>query len=153
MEDEAELVLTSHQALTLKAVLNNLVPPVDDLPGAGDLGIASFIDKAMAEAPHLRRHILGLLDQLDIDCRQVHQQGFSDLPQSEMTDLVRRREESQKESFDSMVQAAYAGYYSHPRVLEALGAAAPNEAESHLRPFDPQLLENVINRGPIYRDV
>ena len=82
MEDEAHLVLTSRQALTLKAVLNSLVPTVDDLPGAGDLGLVSYVDKAMADAPHLRRHILGLLDQLEIDCRQGPPTRFLGPPRS-----------------------------------------------------------------------
>ena len=153
MEDEAHLVLTSRQALTLKAVLNSLVPPVDDLPGAGDLGLVSYVDKAMGDAPHLRRHILGLLDQLEIDCRQGRQQDFSDLTGPDKADILRRCEGSQPESFNSMVQAAYVGYYSHPGILDALRAAAPSELESHLIPFDPQLLENVVNRGPMYTDV
>lgn len=153
MEDDAHLVLTPQQATTLNAVLNSLVPPVDDLPGAGDLGLVSYIDKALTDAPRLRRHILGILDLLEIECRQARQQDFSDLSGPEKDDMLRRCEQGNPEDFNAMVEAAYVGYYSHPRILDALGAMAPSEAESHLRPFDPQLLENVLNRGPMYTDV
>ena len=153
MADDAHLVLTPRQASILKGVLNNLVPPVDDLPGAGDLGLVSYVDKAMAGAPHLRRHILGILDQLDIDCRQTGENDFSDLSGPERVDVLQRCEANHPESFNTMVEAAYVGYYSHPRILDALGAVPPEESESHLRPFDPRLLENVINRGPMYTDV
>ena len=153
MEDEAHLVLTPRQAPTLKAVLNSLVPAVGDLPGAGDLGLVSYVDRAMADAPHLRRHILGILDQLEIDSQRTRQQDFADLPDAAKTDMLRRCEGNQPESFNSMVEAAYVGYYSHPKILDALGAIAPDESESHLKPFDPQLLENVVNRGPMYTDV
>lgn len=153
MEDDAHLVLTPRQAPTLRAVLNSLVPPVEDLPGAGDLGLVSYVDRAMADAPHLRRHILGILDQLEIDCQRTRQQDFADLPDAARADMLRQCEQGNSEGFNTMVEAAYVGYYSHPRILDALGAMAPSEAESHLRPFDPQLLENVINRGPMYTDV
>ena len=153
MEDEAHLVLTPRQAPTLKAVLNSLVPPVEDLPGAGDLGLVSYVDRAMADAPHLRRHILGILDRLEIDSQRSRRQDFADLPDAARTDMLRRCEADQPVSFNSMVEAAYVGYYSHPRILDALGAVAPDESESHLRPFDPQLLDNVIKRGPMYTDV
>ena len=153
MENEAFLIFTSDQALTLEAVLNSLIPAEGEMPGAGDLGVASFVDKALADAPHLRRHILGVLDQLAIDCWRDHQQSFPTLPQSEKVALLQRREQEQGESFGTLVHATYAGYYSHPGVVEALGAKVPSESESHLRPFDPQLLDNVRRRGPVYKDI
>ena len=153
MANEAFLVFTSDQALTLEAVLNSLIPPEGEMPGAGDLGIASFVDKALAAAPHLRRHILGVVDQLSIDCWRDFEQGFPTLPQSDKVALLQRREREQGESFSRLVHATYAGYYSHPSVVEALGAGVPSESESHLRPFDPQLLDNVLRRGPVYKDI
>ena len=57
-------LLTTPQDGALTTVLNCLIPSDGVMPGAGGLGIATFIDKALIEAPHLRRHIIGIVAML-----------------------------------------------------------------------------------------
>jgi len=139
-------ILTPEQARLLTDVLNCIVPTEGVMPGAGDLGITTCVDEVLAQAPHLRRSILGLLTQLQ-------NWEFTHLPDADKEALLRRLEQEQKAPFPILLQVAYNGYYSHPQVLEARGWVPPDESGYQLKPFDPKLLENVRQRGPIYKHI
>jgi hypothetical protein len=51
------------------------------------------------------------------------------------------------------VQHTYSGYYSHPTVIRLLGLEArpPQPRGYHLEPLDFTLLDNVKQRGSLYR--
>ncbi len=137
-------VLTPAQGRLLAAVLNRLIPVGDVMPGAGDAGVAGYIDQALLDAPHLRRPVSDLLDELR-GC------GFARLPGPEQDERLRRLAADRPASFDVLLHAAYAGYYSAPSVLTAAGWLPAGSAPSE--PFDRALLDAVRRRGPIYRDV
>ena len=132
-------VLTVGQKSLLTTVLNRLVPATGSLPSAGNLGIGDFIDRALSVAPHLRRHIVGVLAGLP-DAATFEQ--FSD---TAAEGLLRRVEEAQPEAFDILVQATYTGYYSNPQVMAALGVDAA-ALEHQFERFDVKLLEEIAQR-------
>ena len=132
-------VLTAGQRGLLTTVLNRLVPAEGSLPGAGELGMAEFIDRALGVAPHLRRHIVGVLAGLP------NAAAFLDLSTTEAETLLRRVEQAQPEAFDILVQATYTGYYSHPRVMAALGVDAA-ALEHQFDRFDDTLLDELDRR-------
>ena len=103
------------------------------LPGAGDLGMAEFIDRALGVAPHLRRHIVGVLAGLPDEA------AFAQLSDTEAERLLRRVEEAQPEAFDILVQATYTGYYSYTQVLTVLGGVDAAALEHQFDRFDAKL--------------
>ena len=121
MEGRPLHILTPEQARLLTDVLNCIVPTEGVMPGAGDLGITTCVDEVLAQAPHLRRSILGLLTQLQ-------NWEFTHLPDADKEALLRRLEQEQKAPFPILLQVAYNGYYSHPQVLEARGWVPPDES-------------------------
>ena len=137
-------VLTPAQGRLLAAVLNRLVPADGAMPAAGDAGVAGYIDQVLLDAPHLRRPVIDLLDELRW-CR------FARLLGAEQDERLRCLAADRPESFDVLLHAAYAGYYSNPGVLMAAGWLPAGSAPSE--PFDQTLLDAVRKRGPIYRDV
>ena len=137
-------VLTPEQGRLLAAVLNRLVPADGVMPGAGDAGVASYIDQVLRDAPHLRRPVIDLLEELR-GC------GFAPLSGPEQDERLHRLAADRPASFDVLLHAAYAGYYSAPSVLAAAGWRPAGSAPPE--PFDQTLLDAVRKRGPIYRDV
>ena len=108
-------ILTEDQSRALPTVLNLLIPAEGALPGAGALGVAAFIEKALAAGPHLRRHIVGVMSALPDSVT------LGTLTAEQVEGLLRRIEQAMPESFDILLQATYTGYYSHPQVVAALG--------------------------------
>ncbi len=140
-------VLTPAQALVLAAVLNRIIPADDVMPGAGDVGVAPFIDGVLVDAPHLRPRVIALLNEADAGER------FASLSEAEQDGRLREMARHKKDAFDALLRAAYTGYYSEPRVLAAMGRSANADSASPPAPFDTRRLDAVRKRGPMYRTV
>jgi hypothetical protein len=139
-------VLTEEQAGLLSAVLNRLIPAEGTMPAAGQIGLASYIDGVLADAPHLRQPILDIVHDVAL--------AGTDAQSPEALDaLLVRLEQTRPEAFASMINAVYTGYYSHPTVLQAIGWTHPGDEADTSETLDLALLDGVKSRGPIYRNV
>ena len=125
----------------LATVLDRLLPPEGELPGAGGLGLAAGIP-GEASAP--------VLDALS--------PGFAALSGEGQVAALRAIEAAAPAAFAALVKAAYTVYYADRRVLGAIEAATgyaarpPQPLGYDMEPFDPELLEVVRNRPPHYRE-
>lgn len=138
-------ILTTQQASTLTRVLNRLVPAEGAMLAAGEIGVAKFIDDVMAEAPHLRRPILDMITRVQTASADAPVEGEA------LADLLTRIEQEHKASFETLLDATYTGYYSNTEVRQMLGATASDRQDTEA--FDMSRLQDVIRRGPIYKDV
>ena len=123
-------ILTDDQSRALPTVLNHLIPPEGALPGAGALGVAAFIETALAQGPHLRRHIVGVMSALP------NSGTLGQLTADQAEVQLGRIEQAMPESFGILLQATYTGYYSHPQVVTALGVQSDEEGHLLLDRFD-----------------
>jgi hypothetical protein len=131
-------VLTAHQATALTVVLNRLIPAEGIMPAAGTLGIAGFIDAALAAAEHLQPPILGVLAVLPND------EELSTMSGDVLDERLRSIEQSDPHAFDLLLQATYTGYYRHPQVLQALGGVESDaQGELQLDRFQPAVLKQL----------
>ena len=65
-----------------------------------------------------------------------------------------RSKPTNKAFFDLLVRQTYNGYYTNPRIIEALGleARSPQPRGYRVEMGNISLMENVQRRGRIYRD-
>lgn len=84
-------VLTEHQARTLEAIAERILPTTDT-PGAGDAEIPGFVDRLLAGwmPDAARTHLLAELDRFDQRARERHPDadGFLDLDESAQAGLL-----------------------------------------------------------------
>jgi hypothetical protein len=141
------------QQMLLSAVLNRLIPATDDFPGAGDLGIASYVDTVVGRFADLRRLFAEGLTHIAMASQALQGQEFIALADDHKDAVLRQVETLHPTFFEALVQHTYSGYYSHPTVVQLLGLEArpPQPRGYHLEPLDFTLLENVKQRGPLYR--
>jgi len=137
--------LTDAEHRLLSVLLDELVPARPDgrLPGAGQLGLAVAVDEALRATPPLRAMVLDGLAELDAAARARDPQGFAALPPVERVEVL------QQQGFVlPLTLQVYAAYYSHPRVLEALGrdARPPHPGGYEMPPDDLSLLDAVRGR-------
>ncbi len=140
-------VLSNVQARVLTRVLNRLVPGDAEMPAAGDLGCAQFIDGVLSEAPHMRQPVLDVVDTVALASNRVIEDD------ADLDALLSKIEHDRKASFDALIEVAYTGYYSHHDVLHAIGWIPPGPVADTSEFFDPSLLEGVRKMGPRYRQV
>ena len=125
----------------LALVLDLLVPPVDELAGAGGLGLGEQMPADVAEP------VLGLLPP-----------DFAQLARPAQLDALRAVEAGAAWPFSELVRHAYIAYYRDPRVqarverISGYEARPPQPAGYRLEPLDMKLLAVVSARPPLYRD-
>ncbi len=139
----------------LIAILNRIVPASGDFPGAGDLGVAEFVDGVVGDSALLKRVFLEGLAQVEIDSDAEHSKDFGELSDDQKDSILRKVESSFPEFFQALVQQTYRGYYSDSRIVTLLGLEArpPQPLGYEMEPFDMSLIEPVKKRGQIYKDV
>lgn len=135
------------------AVLDRLVPPHDDLPGAGGLEVGSFLERTLAGDAALRRLVLDGLRAIEIAAGT----SFASLAPDRQDTILAAVEAAHPAFFAALVNHTYRGYYTHPRVLEHLEAthgyaARPPQPLGHaLPPWDDDLLARQRDRAPFWR--
>ena len=137
----------------LISVLNCVIPAAGAFPGAGDLGVASYIDRVVGQSAALKRLFAQGLVQITLASQAQYAQPFTALPEGQRAALLRHVEATAPQFFEALVTHTYSGYYSHPTVVRLLGMEGrpPQPRGYHLEPLDLSLLDNVKQRQPIYR--
>lgn len=142
----------------LARALDEIIPARPDgrLPGAGALGLAEWVDRALCATPELRAMVAESLAALDANARARHGDAFDALDAAAQQALVVELSAGEHALPPVIMLQTYAGYYAHPRVIEALGLPPrpPHPEGYELAPSDlDALLAPVRAQGKRYRDV
>ena len=145
---------SEEQTALASEVLDQLVPARDGFPGAGELGVARHLSSVGASKPGLGRLFLDGLGAVESTSRRTHSSAFADLADDRKIEVLRTVEAESPGSFAMLVRHTYAGYYSNPKIIEAMGLEArpPQPLGFELDPFDPSTVEKVRERGKVWRD-
>ncbi len=141
-------IWTEGERSLLDTILNRLIPanPDRDIPAAGDLGIAEFIEEQILRNADLRADVTTLLN---------HAADLADgVPPSAVGEL----EAEFPAEFLALLSMTYMGYYSRPdiRALVGVGAHPVHPKGYEVVPETPEFMGEltapVRARGPCYRD-
>jgi hypothetical protein len=137
----------------LRATLNRIIPADGAFPGAGDLGVVSYVDAVIGRSAELRRLFARGLTQIDVTSQELYAQGFMDLSDPQKDAVLRRVEANNLEFFSALITHTYSGYYSNPLLIRLLGPdiRPPQPRGYELEPLDLSLLDRVRRRKPLYR--
>jgi hypothetical protein len=139
----------------LACVLDLLIPPSADgrFPGAGELGLAGYVDGLVRQRPELLPLLAEGLAALEAGGPQG-QPGYAALPPEARLARLHGLESSLPGFVPTLCFLAYTGYYREPRVLAALGLEArpPFPKGYEMGEADFSLLEPVRRRGKLYRE-
>jgi hypothetical protein len=151
------MAMTAADDRTLASILDEIIPPSEDgrLPGAGALGIATHITRAVERTPELAFTIEPGVAAADALAEERHGRRFAALARAERLEVLRALEAAQPALIPTLTFHAYVGYYQHPRVVEGLGMEArpPHPRGYEMQPNDLGLLDAVRRRAKLYRDV
>ncbi|MFO1159827.1 MAG: hypothetical protein U1E60_13380 [Reyranellaceae bacterium] len=140
--------LTEIERTALRAMMDRLVPPIDDLPGAGTMGLLAEVE-AMADrhAPY-RRALLALSGALGTA-------AFSGLDGPAQDAAISQFEKADPATFEAARALVYLAYYGNARVHQRIGwRGGPLQPRGFdLAPFDELSLETARKRAPLWRPV
>ncbi|MCE2404804.1 MAG: gluconate 2-dehydrogenase subunit 3 family protein [Dehalococcoidia bacterium] len=136
----------------VRAVLDRIVPPEADMPGAGEAAL-EYVDRAVGSRGDYRRLWGDGLARIEIAAWSRHKTRFIDLSRDEQEGVLTLVDAGEPHFFQSLVREAYAGYYSNPRVVALLGLEArpPQPGGHHVEQGSFDGLEKVRRRGTVWR--
>lgn len=144
--------MTDHEwQSTLAMVLNQIIPPSSDgrMPGAADIDFLAF-----AESRSSLLWIREGLEKIQDESRMRFRRGPAELTDSEAIELMKIVARTRRDFFNRFSHMVIQCYYQNDRVLAAIGVElrAPFPKGYDVEAGDLTLLEEVFNRGRIYRD-
>ena len=152
---------TSRQAFSpaqrelLDAVLDRIIPPQENRPGAGSLGIGDFVEGVAVGEPGLTRLFVQGLAAIEIAAAERDAGGFAALSSEARDETLRAVEQANADFFDQLVLQVYNGYYSNLTVFETIGYTLPSTPQPgvKLELLDETLLEAQRQRPPFWTRV
>ncbi|MBC8282102.1 MAG: gluconate 2-dehydrogenase subunit 3 family protein [Chloroflexi bacterium] len=152
---DTKQVFSPDQRSLLSEVLNRIIPPKDKLPGAGNLGIAAYIEGVVAADTSLTRLFNEGLAKISVAAGQDSPKGFGSLSNTAKDDLLRAVESANPVFFDRLVLHTYNGYYTNQEVFDALGYKLPGTPAPGAQPelLDVSLLDQQRKREPFWKKV
>ena len=125
------------------------------MPGAGDLGIAAFIEDVAARSTDLPRLFNEGLVEIAVTAGQNSTQAFESLSNTSKDELLKAVETAFPVFFDQLVLQTYNGYYTNPAVFKAIGYELPKMPAPGARPglLDESLLDQQRQREPFWKKI
>ncbi len=148
-------VFSPAQRQLLDSVLDRIIPPQDNRPGAGSLGIGDFVEGVAVGEPGLIRLFMQGLSAIEIAAAERGADGFAALSGEAKDDALRAVEVSHADFFDQLVLQVYNGYYTNLTVFESIGYDLPSAPAPGVRLelLDESLLEAQRQRPPFWTRV
>lgn len=145
--------MTDADRLTLTATMDHIIPPVDGLLGAGEMGLAEQVEQIAQRIPRYKESLIRILDALSLEPIARVEGGFAALNSDQQLAAIKTVESSMETHFVNFIQMIYTAYYSDPRVHNRIGwRTGPLQPLGwDLEPFDAALLEKVSKREPFWR--
>ena len=145
----------SQQICLMRCVLDRIIPPNGELPGAGELGLVGYIDQIIGRSTDLKQMFGNALSQIEIISNSCFMKDFERLIEEQQVEVLCQLEKHEPKVMEALVRYAYYGYYSNPRILDyvKVGSKPPQPTGYHVEPDDFTLLDKVKNRGRIYREI
>ncbi len=148
-------VFSPSQRQLLDAVLDRIIPPQENRPGAGSLGVGKFVEGVAVGEPGLTRMFVRGLADIEIAAAESGPDGFAALTNEAKDEVLRAVEISSSDFFNQLVLQVYNGYYTDLTVFEKIGYTLPLPPASgaKLELLDETLLEAQRQRAPFWTRV
>lgn len=145
-------MLTDADRENMRAAMDRLIPPVDDLPGAGAMGLLEGVERMAIQHDRYARSLRKFLDALS-DVSAGTGPGFIALDPDRQDEAIGAIETSAASDFSNMLEVVYIAYYSRPEVHARIGwRTGPLQPKGFALPaFSESVLEAVRQRKPFWR--
>ena len=148
-------VFSPAQRELLDSMLDRIIPPQANRPGAGALGIGDFVESVAVGDPGLIRLFMQGLAAIEIAAAERGPEGFAALSNDAKDEALRSVEASHADFFDQLVLQVYNGYYTNLTVFDSIGYSMPSPPVPgvKLELLDESLLEAQRQRPPFWTRV
>ena len=146
-------LLTPVQRDLLTAILNCLIPAEGDHPGAGDLQIADFVERAISPNTGLRSIFIAGLAQTEIASAKQTNAKFGQINFAKQETVLKAIQADNPAFFDLVLRQCYNGYYTNPKIQDLVGQQQTTPESYQYQPLDETLLEPQKQRVPFWTQI
>ena len=134
----------------LSAMLDRLIPAVDGLPPAGQMGLAPDVIRLAGRQKRFWGLFSGAMKSF-----VLQNPSFVALDDDEQDEAIRSFEADSPVHFGVLLDISYIVYYKDPAVHERIGwdGRPPQPDGNVMTPWDESVLENIRKRAPFWRAV
>ena len=134
----------------LAAILDRLVPTIEDLPPAGQMGLTPEVVRLAGKQDRFWGLFAGAMESFT-----AKNPSFVALDGEAQDRAIRSFESGSPEFFGALLSICYIVYYKDPRVHGRLGwdGKPPQPDGQEMEPWDDSVLENIRKREPFWRRV
>lgn len=134
----------------LDAILDRLIPAVDDLPSAGQMRLSAEIVRLAAQQARFN----GVFENA-IETFGTANPTFTSVTEDHQDEAIRTFESSSPELFGVLLSITYIVYYKDSRVHARIGwdGRTPQPDGNDMEPWDESVLDTVRKRKPFWRRV
>ena len=145
-------MLTDADRTTMRAAMDRLIPPVDDLPSAGSMGLLDDVERMAIQHDRYARSVRKFLDALS-HVPTGTGPSFVTLDPDRQDEAIRAIEAFTAEEFANVLELIYLAYYKRPEVHARIGwRTGPLQPRGFaLPPFNESVLDAVKKRRPFWR--
>lgn len=139
----------STEMKVLSAALDRLIPAIDELPGAGEMGLADEITtRCRADDRFWQAHTV-------VGDRMAQIENFLSIAGASQDEAIRTIEKAVPDDFGLWLDVVYTIYYMQPAVHKHLGwhGQPPQPGGNFMPPWDLSVLDVVKQREPFWRKV
>ncbi|OED43210.1 hypothetical protein AB833_04355 [Chromatiales bacterium (ex Bugula neritina AB1)] len=162
MVAETSLFSESADRNLIDGILDALIPPnaQSRIPGAGELGIAEYLEKVANEDAVVADAVVAIMDALrgkgGLQKLPAERNG-AELNEQGNVQSANWLQQHYPEQFGHLVKTTYMGYYSRADIRGLLGLSSePTQPNGYAVPIEPPdemaaLTRSVRERGPCFR--
>lgn len=134
----------------LAAILDRLIPAVDDLPPAGQMGLTGEIIRLAGQQARFYNIFIEAMELF-----RAQNPSFTSLNGEHQDDAIRAFEAEAPRLFSTLLSITYIVYYKDARVHERIGwdSRPPQPDGNEMEPWHDSVLDTVRKREPFWRKV
>jgi hypothetical protein len=166
---KSQSVLTKAYRENLLVAADEIIPAVEGMPAASQVGAVDYIEIVLVRVPRLKKEVHTALTRLENNAQSRFKRPFSKLASDDRVNVLKAFEAELEQSgsgealygsgradfFAVLRDLVYEAYYTSPKVWPLLGYKfhATNDAGPDMKPFDEAILVEIRKRPRNYREV
>ncbi len=134
----------------LASILDRLIPAVDELPSAGQMGLTDEIVRLSGQQALFQSVFANAMQSFG-----EQNPSFDSLVSEEQDEAIRAFESESPDLFSALLTICYIVYYKDARVHKRIGwdGRSPQPDGNEMEPWDESVLDNMRKREPFWRKV
>ena len=134
----------------LAAILDRLIPAIDDVPSAGNMGLTTEIVRLSGQQARFQGIFKNAMEIFESTNSE-----FVLLDSEAQVTAIRKIESNEPDLFSSLLTISYIVYYKDARVHKRIGwsGRTPQPEGNPMEPWDDSILETQREREPFWRKV